>query len=207
MCRCRRPAPSSCLRSSASVTSAAPPSLPPTCRLRNGLAYSGPRALQATAIRDGLVSHVTVIDPHYALCGQLLPLVSLHSARGPAYIVVALPDGRRRSLRRGSTDLAGAAATSPVASLCDGPRVSVGTLLPLARHIVARLAIAIEEVTRADHAPSVAELSLRCVTGIAAAAALAEPAERDANTDGSASRRAAAPDGAEERLDEGDVRC
>src|SRR5215213_11382745 len=141
MCPCRRPARSSCSRSSASVTSAAPPSSPAICRSTSGLACLGPRDLQAAAIRDGLVSHVTVTDPHHALCGQLLPLVSLHSARGPVYIVVALPDGRRRSLRRGSTDLAGAAATSPVASLCDGPRVSVGTLLPLARHIVARLAI------------------------------------------------------------------
>ena len=163
--------------------------------------------MQAAAIRDRLVSHVTVIDPHHALCGQLLPLVSLHSARGPAYVVIALPDGRRRSLRRALTDLAGAATASSVASLCDGPRVSVGTLLPLARHIVARLATAVEEVTRADHAPSVAEPSSRCVTAIAAAAALAEPAERDANTDRPASRRAAAPDGAEGRLDEGDVRC
>src|SRR5215213_276588 len=163
--------------------------------------------MQAAPIRDGLVSHVTVTDRHHALGGQLLPLVSLHSARGPAYIVVALPDGRRRSLRRGSTDLAGAAATSPVASLCDGPRVSVGTLLPLARHIVACLAIAVEEVTRDDHAPPVAEPAPLCATGVAAVAALAEPAERDANADRPPSRRAAAPDGAERRLDEGDLRC
>jgi hypothetical protein len=72
-----------------------------------------------------LVSRVTVTDRHHALCGQLLPLVSLHSARGPAYIVVALPDGRGRSLRRASSDLAGTAE----ASLYDGPRISVGTLL------------------------------------------------------------------------------
>jgi hypothetical protein len=65
------------------------------------------------------VSHVTVTDRHHALCGQLLPLASLHSARGPAYIVVALPDGRRRSLRRTSTDLAGTAE----APLYDGPRI------------------------------------------------------------------------------------
>src|SRR5215208_774952 len=119
MCRCRQPAPSSCSRSSASVTSAAPPSLPAICRLTNGLGCLGPLDLQAASIGYGLVSHVTVMDRHHALCGQLLPLVSLHSARGPAYIVVALPDGRHRSLRRGSTDLAGAAATSPVALLCD----------------------------------------------------------------------------------------
>ena len=163
--------------------------------------------MQAAPIRDGLVSHVTVTDQHHALCGQLLPLVSLHSARGPAYIVVALPDGRRRSLRRASTDLAGAATASPVASLCDGPRVSVGTLLPLAHHIVAHLVIAVEEVTRDDHAPSVAEPAPLCATGVAVVAALAEPTKRDANADRPPSRRAAAPDGAEGQLDEGDVRC
>ena len=62
--------------------------------------------------------------------------------RGPAYVVVALPDGRRRSLRRAFTDLAGAAGAPPLApalSSRNGRRISVGTLLPLARHIVARL--------------------------------------------------------------------
>jgi hypothetical protein len=159
--------------------------------------------LQTASIRDGLVSHVTVTDRHHALCGQLLPLVSLHSARGPAYIVVALPDGRRRSLRRASTDLAGTAE----APLYDGPRISVGTLLPLARHIVARLALAVEEVTRDDYDPSVAAPAPGCTVRIAAAAPLAEPAEPDANADRPSSRRAAAPDGADRRLDEGDVRC
>src|SRR3954447_7940137 len=203
MCRCRRPALSSCSRSSASVTSAAPPWSPVICRLTSGLACLGPRDLQAAPIRDGLVSHVTVTDRHHPLCGQLLPLVSLHSARGLAYIVVALPDGRRRSLRRASTDLAGTAK----APLYDGPRISVGTLLPLARHIVACLAVAVEEVIHDDYAPPVATPAPGCAVRIAAAAALAEPAEPDANTDRPASRRAAAPDGAEGRLDEGDVRC
>jgi hypothetical protein len=146
-----------------------------------------------------LVSHVTVTDRHHALGGQLLPLVSLHSARGPAYIVVALPDGRRRSLRRASTDLAGTAEVP----FYDGPRISVGTLLPLARHIVACLAIAVEEVIHDDYAPP----APGCAVRIAAVAALAEPAEPDANTDRPSSRRAAAPDGADRWLDEGDVRC
>src|SRR4051794_5782112 len=207
MCRYRRPARSSCSRSSVSDTNAAPPWSPAISRSTSGPACSAPRDLQTAPIRDGLVSHVTVTDRHHALCGQLLPLVSLHSARGPAYVVIALPDGRRRSLRRASTDLAGAAAASPVASLCDGPRISVGTLLPLPRHIVPRLAIAVEEVTYDDRAPSVAAPAPGCAVRIAAAAALAEPAERDANADRPASRRSAAPDGAEGRLDEGDVRC
>src|SRR3954463_1138712 len=181
----------------------APSSSPPISRSAHGSRSFQTQDLQAAPIRDGLVSHVTVTDQHHALCGQLLPLVSLHSARGPAYVVVALPDGRRRSLRRASTDLAGTAE----ASLYDGPRISAGTLLPLARHIVACLAIAVEEVTRDDHAPPVTAPAPGCAVRIAAAAALAEPAEPDANTDRPSSRRAAAPDGADRWLDEGDVRC
>src|SRR3954464_15972307 len=99
----------------------------PTWPSPNGRASSATQDLQAATIRDGVVSHVTVTDRHHALCGQLLPLVSLRSARDPAYIVVALPDGRRRSLRRMATDLAGTAE----APLYDGPLISVGTLLPL----------------------------------------------------------------------------
>jgi hypothetical protein len=151
-----------------------------------------------------LVSHLTVTDRHHALWGQLLPLVSLHSARGPAYVVVALPDGRRRSLHRASTDLAGTAE----APLYDGPRISAGTLLPLARHIVACLAIAVEEVIHDDDAPPVATPAPACADRIAAAAALAEPAAPDANADCPSCRGAAAPDGAGRRLDnEGDFRC
>src|SRR3954470_8152244 len=146
---------------------------PPTSRSVNGERSSPTRDLQAAPIRDGLVSHVTVTDRHHALGGQLLPLGSLHSGRGPAFIVVALRVGRRRSLRRASTDLAGTAE----APLYDGPRISVGTLLSLARHIVTRLAIAVEEVTRDDYVPSVAEPAPRCAPSVAAVAALAEPAE------------------------------
>src|SRR3954454_4257599 len=203
MCPCRQPARSSCSRSSAGVTSAAPPSSPAICHSMSGLVFLDPLDLQAASIRDGLVFHVTVTDRHHALCGQLLPLVSLHSARGPAYIVVALPEGRRRSLRRASTDLAGTAE----APLYDGPRISVGTLLPLARHIVACLAVAVEEVIHDDYAPPVAEPAPLCATGVAAVAALAEPAERDANADRPSCRGAAAPDGAERGPGEGDVRC
>src|SRR3954465_593675 len=99
---------------------------PPTSRSVNGERSFPTRDLQAAPVRDGLVSHVTVTDRHHALCGQLLPLVSLHSARDPAYIVVALPGGRCRSLRRASTDLAGTGKPP----LYDGPRISAGTLLP-----------------------------------------------------------------------------
>src|SRR3954463_11852854 len=46
------------------------------------------RTRQAAVIVDGVVSHVTVTDLHYALSGQRLSLVSLHSARGPTFLLV-----------------------------------------------------------------------------------------------------------------------
>jgi hypothetical protein len=140
------------------------------------------------------VSHVTVTDPHHALSGQRLPLVSLHSARGPAYVVVALPDRRRRSLRRAITDLAGAEGALPPASISsrNDLRISARTLLPLARHIVAGLAAPVEEVTCDDRSPPVAASAPPGITP-----ALAEPAARDANANCSSCRRPAATDGAE----------
>ena len=65
---------------------------------------------QATAILDGVVSHLTVIDARHGFAGQRLDLVSAHSARGPAFVLVRLHDGRRRSIRRSVTDLAAAPA-------------------------------------------------------------------------------------------------
>jgi hypothetical protein len=168
------------------------------------------QAPQSAVILDGLMSHVTVTDPHHALSGQQLSLVSLRSARGPAYIVVALPDGRRRSLRRSSTDLAGPAGAPPIAPvilLHNGFRISVGTLLPLARHIVARLAAPVEEVTRDDHSPPIAESAPCRLSRGATAAALAEPAVRDPDAARLPARRPVAADGAEPQRGNGDLSC
>src|ERR1700761_2032052 len=169
-----------------------------------------PQTPQTAIILDGLVSHVTVTDPRHALSGQRLALVSLRSARGPAYFVVALPDGRRRSLRRAFTDLAGAAGAPPLApalSSHNGRGISVGTLLPLARHIVVRLAAPVEEVTRDDRSPPVAASAPPCSLCVTAVAALAEPAARDANADRPPCRRPAAADGAGKQCGDGALLC
>src|SRR4051812_43525020 len=97
------------------------------------------RTRQAAVIVDGGVSHVTVPDPHHALSGQRLSLVPLHSARGPAFVVVELGDGRRRSIRRSVTDLGTPSSVSPPRA-SDLPRISAHTLLPLARHLTTTLA-------------------------------------------------------------------
>jgi len=53
-----------------------------------------------------------VTDPRHALFGNRFAVLSERSGRGPAYLVVELPDGRRRSIRITSTDPAQAAITS-----------------------------------------------------------------------------------------------
>jgi hypothetical protein len=130
-----------------------------------------------------------------------LPLVPVRSARGPAYIVVELPDGRRRSLRRSVTDLAGVAATTPSAAR-EVPRISARTLLPLARHLATSLAASAVEVSHADHARSIAEPT----AGGNTAPAMAEPAGRDASAGRPAPGRPAAA-AAPELPDDGERAC
>src|SRR3954463_10692175 len=167
------------------------------------------RTRQAAVIVDGVVSHVTVTDPHHALSGQRLSLVSLHCARGPTFLVVELGDGRRRSIRRLVTDLGmPSSVSSPRAS--DLPRISARTLLPLARHLITTLASSAEEVIRDGHHPT-APASC-CVSSVhdnsgAPAAALAEPAGRDASADRPRSRRAAATHAGQQPRDRGEPTC
>ncbi|WP_352760832.1 DUF5372 family protein [Mesorhizobium sp. M0217] len=105
---------------------------------------------EAAAILDRVVSHLTVIDPRQGLAGQRLELVSSRSARGPAFVVVRLPDGRGRSIRRSVTDLAAASPEEQGVSkslAC----INVRTLLTLLHHLNSTLASRIEEVIRDEH--------------------------------------------------------
>ncbi|WP_284314547.1 DUF5372 family protein [Labrys miyagiensis] len=93
---------------------------------------------------------MTVIDPRHGLAGQRLELVSSGSARGPAFVVVRLSDGRRRSIRRSVTDLAAASPEEQGASKALA-RINVRTLLTLMHHLNRTLASRIEEVIRDEH--------------------------------------------------------
>ena len=97
-----------------------------------------PRVAQDAPELDRVVSVVTICAKRHALFGLTLPVVSTRSGRGPRFVVVQLPDGRTRSLLRSITDLemehSSAGQDSPEQSL----RVSVRTLLPLARLLAAR---------------------------------------------------------------------
>ncbi|MBV9776496.1 MAG: hypothetical protein JO143_05550, partial [Acetobacteraceae bacterium] len=77
--------------------------------------------------------------------GQQLTLLSLTCGRGPAFVAVALPDGRRRLLRRTATDL-----DRPLALPVALPRISARALLPLARHIRSMLAASNTEALHAN---------------------------------------------------------
>ncbi|MGO8908602.1 MAG: hypothetical protein ACLQDM_04635 [Bradyrhizobium sp.] len=73
------------------------------------------------------------------------------SGRGPAFVVVAMADGRRRSIRRSATDLGGPAviASEPGPDLL---RVSARTPLTLAHHLARTIASSsMEEVIRDDN--------------------------------------------------------
>src|SRR5438270_11890124 len=95
----------------------------------------GHRISQSATVSDRLIVRVCVTDPRHALFGQRFDL-SPSSEPRPGWVSVLLADGRRRGLPRAATDLDLACETMPNHAL---PRVSVRTLLPLARYVEALL--------------------------------------------------------------------
>ncbi|MGY3341309.1 MULTISPECIES: hypothetical protein [unclassified Bradyrhizobium] len=152
------------------------------------------------------MSHITITDPHHFLFGQRLEVLKERSGRGPAYVVVALPDGRRRGVRIASTDLAETITSRPNAA--DLPRISTRTLIPLMQHLSASLSLLDEKVIRDD--PPTAPRS-RCVSTPANvgkstqpsdgrhSTPVAESVDRDANPDCSNDRRADAANASDPR--------
>jgi hypothetical protein len=87
-------------------------------------------------------------------------LLSLTCSRGPAFVAVALPDGRRRLVRRAATSL-----DQPPPANMTLAHISVRALLPLARHIRSMVAASSEEASHVRIAPSSAPLppaAVRC---------------------------------------------
>jgi hypothetical protein len=177
------------------------------------LSFWHPRTLQDAPVIDRLVSHVTITDPRHSLFGQRLAVLAERSGRGPGYVVITLPDGRRRSVRRAATDL----VFPPWPVVPNIPRISIRTLIPLARHVNRILNLLTEEVIRDEPAPSSA--SSRCVSTAepghreqppsgGKSTSLAGPVTRDANTDRPDTGRPFAPDGAGGRpAGDGDAPC
>ena len=143
--------------------------------------------------------------PRHALFGNRFAVLTGRSGRGPAVsVVIELPDGRRRSIRIASTDLAEALALAPIAA--NLPRISVRTLIPLMQHLNGICPSRRGCIRDGPASPP----RSRCVSTAAAdpgkhikpaggtpSASMAEPPGRDPNADGSASGRAYAADAPE----------
>ena len=135
--------------------------------------------------------YVTITDPRHFLFGHRLAALDERSGRGPSYVVVELADGRKRSVRIAATDLVPPGNSSSAAE--PGlPRVSVRTLIPLARHLNRILTLLTEEVIRDEFASPSA--SSRCVSTIdpgrhdqlgsgGPSVSVEEPVARDSNAD------------------------
>ena len=78
-------------------------------------------------------------------------MLSLTCSRGPAFIAVALPDGRRRLLRRSATDLERPLATQSTPL----PRILARALLPLARHIRNMQVLSVQETRHVQPLPTI----------------------------------------------------
>jgi hypothetical protein len=154
-----------------------------------------------------VITEVTVTDPHHPLHGQRLELIGAASARGAGWLTVALPDGRRRSLRRAVTDLSVATVSG-----CALPLISVRTLLPLARHVEVLLKISKEEIFNEQLAQSrfpVAGLGIPSRAPGVAPPAVADAADGNSTAAGSAGGTAASADAARtvRPVDGGDGSC
>ncbi len=174
------------------------------------------RISQGATIFDRVVPQVTVTDPRHFLFGHRLAVLDERSGRGPSYVVVQLGDGRKRSVRIAATDLVppGNSSSAAEPSL---PRISVRTLIPLARHLNRILTLLTEEVIRDESASPSA--SSRCVSTTAPgpqdqpvfggpSVSVAEPVARDSNADCPNIGGAVATDAADGcRASKGDGRC
>src|SRR5271170_6423204 len=133
--------------------------------------WLGHRTPLNPTIIDRTITHVTITDTQHCLFGKRLAVFRERSGRGPAYLVVELPDGRKRSIRITSTDFAGTVITSGATP--NLPRISVRTLIPLVQHLNANLALLAKEVIRdGSSSPSTS----RCVSTTVDACRLIGPA-------------------------------
>jgi hypothetical protein len=102
--------------------------------------------LQTAAVVERLITEVSITERRHSLFGQRLDVAPEASCRGPDWVTVILPDGRRRHVRQAATDLAPASTDAHSVSDRGNARISVRTLLPLADCLRALLRISREEV-------------------------------------------------------------
>ena len=105
-----------------------------------------PQSSQTAAVFERLITEVSITERRHSLFGQRLNVAPEASCRGPDWVTVILPDGRRRHVRRVATDLVPASTDAHPVSERGNARISVRTLLPLADCLRTLLRISREEV-------------------------------------------------------------
>ena len=91
------------------------------------------RTLGDASPLDRRVAGVRVVDPQHPLYGHCYPISERRSGRGPALIVIRLPDGRERAVPHSALAQAG---EEPTTTTSRQAHISVRTtLLPLANHV------------------------------------------------------------------------
>jgi hypothetical protein len=86
-----------------------------------------------TPLFEALSGEVTITDTTHPLYGQTFPRLTVRVNRSKTHVTVLLPNGRRRSVPKASTDL-----ERPVEQALVSPSlsaISVRTILPLARFV------------------------------------------------------------------------
>ena len=109
------------------------------CDRRRRASWPDHRTFVDATTLDRQVAEVRVVDPHHPLYGGCFPVSERRSGRGPALIVIRLPDGRERAISRAAITVSPASENLTAAASRLG-RISVRTLLPLANHVRAVLA-------------------------------------------------------------------
>jgi hypothetical protein len=107
---------------------------------------SASQSSQTAAVFERLITEVSITERRHSLFGQRLNVAPEASCRGPDWVTVILPDGRRRHVRRVATDLVPASTDAHPVSERGNARISVRTLLPLADCLRTLLRISREEV-------------------------------------------------------------
>jgi hypothetical protein len=148
------------------------------------------RALGDASTLDRRVAQVRVVDPRHPLYDHCYPVSDRRSGRGPALIVIQLPDGRERAIPRSATAVA-SASDDPAMTAGRLAHISVRTLLPLANHVRAVLASRHADLEAGERHLEQATAAHGGVAG-SAATPVAAAADRDTTSPGTTDRPACA---------------
>ncbi len=85
---------------------------------------------------ERFTQQVTIIDRTHPFFGRTFPVVSLSSPRGKTHLILLLANGQHRIVPHAATDLGQTQKQNSEPQL---PRISVRTMLPLARLIQSKL--------------------------------------------------------------------